>query len=154
MKYLCLGTKTLFNVLLKTTEYFLLKIFKWRCSSLIIFLMSGLRWLRKWPILAQALLPFCYSSSGIVFDCVSLWVFIFIWNYILQKKPFQIEKLRVTSNQTQPLRTNRKMAKSAWASMVHFLNHFNPDIRNIIRLECLLLKFLKRKYSAVFNRIG
>ena len=48
-----LGSKSLFkHVQLKTVEYFLFWIFKWRRSSpLIISLMSWSRWWRKCPLL-------------------------------------------------------------------------------------------------------
>ena len=60
------------HVWLKTVECFLFKIFKWRRSSLlIIFRMSGWKWWRKWPILAQAL----STISLVVFEgCIKLFV--------------------------------------------------------------------------------
>ena len=48
--------KSLFkHVRLKTAYCFLVKIFKWKRSSLVIFLMSWSRWRRKSLILVQAL---------------------------------------------------------------------------------------------------
>ena len=51
-----LGSKLSKLVLLKTVGCFFYKIFKWRCLCLLaIFLMSGSRWWRKYPILTQVL---------------------------------------------------------------------------------------------------
>ena len=45
---------------------FFFKLFKWRCSRLlVIFLMSGSRWRRKYPILAQVL----STISLVTFEC-------------------------------------------------------------------------------------
>ena len=44
------------------------------------------------------------------------------------------------------------MVGSTWASIGHFLDQPDSDIRWIITLERLHLKILKRKYSAVFNK--
>ena len=84
-------------------------------------------------------------------------IFLMSWLRWWNKCPISIHliniKLTVTNNQAQCLRMTSKMVKSAWASMEHFLQHFNPDIRKIIiRLEGLHLKILKRKYSKAFNR--
>ena len=66
------------------TDCFFFKIFKWRCSSL---LMSWSRWWRKYPILAQAL----SAISLVIFrGCVRLllWVlfvdfFLFWWGWLI-----------------------------------------------------------------------
>ena len=65
------------HVLSKTTEYFLLRIFKWRRSSLLIFLMSGSRCWRKCPILTQALLAI---SLVVLRGCI--WFFVAVSCYI------------------------------------------------------------------------
>ena len=70
------------HVLLKTVKYFLFRIFKWRCSSLLItFLMSGSRCRRKCPLLAQTLSTI---SLVVLRDCVCYCelrsVFMFIWS--------------------------------------------------------------------------
>ena len=63
----------------KTTDCFLFKIFKWRRSSLVIFLMSRSRLWRTYPILAQVLLTI---SLVILRGCVRLFIaesFIYIF---------------------------------------------------------------------------
>ena len=69
------------HVRLRIMDYFLFKIFTWSHSSLlVIFLMSGSRWWRKYPILAQAL----STISLVIFGgCVRLFVAVsFIYIYL------------------------------------------------------------------------
>ena len=49
---------------------FLFEIFKWRHSSILIFLKSGCRWWRKCPIQAQAISTIC------------LYIYIYIYMYV------------------------------------------------------------------------
>ena len=66
------------HVLLKTVDYFLFRIFKWRHSNLlVIFLLSGLRWWRRCTILIQVLLTI---SLVILRGCV--WLFLAVRFYI------------------------------------------------------------------------
>ena len=83
---------------------FLLKILKWRHSSLLVFLMSGSRWWRKYFILAKSLSTFspvilrglcyvvyCWEFYSYIFGmgffggmglAHSIYIYIYIWIYI------------------------------------------------------------------------
>ena len=153
-----LGSKSISKlVLLKTMEYFLFRIFIWIYSSLIIFLMSGSRRWRKYPILAQALLiiSLVILRSCLIVCCCELLnlfgmgFFLFFFNIYLVhsvRKGSTVGYWKKThsNNQTQPLRMTCKIVKSAWACIGHFLHHPHLDIMKI-RLEPFHLKILKKK---------
>ena len=46
-----------------------------------------------------------------------------------------------------------EMVESAWANIGFFLYQLDPEVRRLVRrLECLHLKILKKKQSAVVNQ--
>ena len=81
--------------------------------------------------------PFHWSSSGVVFDSLLLWLAVIFFYLFGMGYKYKISQQLIST-----------IVERVWARMGYFLHHLDPDIRKMIRkLERLHLKILKRKLS-------
>ena len=66
---------------------------------------------------------------------------------------YKTHNFQKTNNLILSPKMIREMVESAWANIVFFLHHLDPEIgRRVRRLKRLHLKIIKKRLSVVFNR--